>query len=408
VSAPLDALRRAFGSGTPKPDVCGAPQNVTFNQFDLNRTKTGTYAACCALCLELAGCNALTWNVGRAGNCYLKREGRQAKPSGGHSLSSIMGPPRCAAGEKCVTYNPGLENASVAAAAAAADVSIVFISTYSGEGRDRATLGFDPAMDALVELVAAHSSQTVVVAVSPGAVLTPWRSKVHGLIAAFMPGQEYGNAIADVLFGEVNPSAKLPLTFPDAETDYGFALKQWPGLPSVSPECMNWTTPGHDWAHRNQKRCDRAHPHALRPHGSSMYTEKLEVGYRRFDAQGIEPAFAFGAGLSYSRWAYSNLTADATGVSFTLANVGAVDGAEVAQVYLGFPPSAGEPPSQLKGFRKVTVKAGAAAAVTIPLTDRSFSTWDVASHAWKVAAGDFVVHVGSSSRDVRLTGKISM
>ena len=99
-------------------------------------------------------------------------------------------------------------------------------------------------------------------------------------------------------------------------------------------------------------------------------------------------------------------------MSFTLTNVGTVDGTEIAQLYLGFPPSAGEPrkPLQLKGFAEVAVKAGDKTAVTIPLNDRSFVTWDVASHAWKVEAGTFSVHVGSSSRsyDIHLTGEISI
>jgi len=107
--------------------------------------------------------------------------------------------------------------------------------------------------------------------------------------------------------------------------------------------------------------------------------------------------------------AYSDLVASAAEVSFTVTNVGAVDGAEIARLYLGFPPSAGEPPlQQLKDFVKVAVKTGDKAAVTIPLNDRSFSTWDVVSHAWKVEAGTFSVYVGSSSRDIHLTGEISM
>merc|ERR1711988_84864 len=109
--------------------------------------------------------------------------------------------------------------------------------------------------------------------VSPGAVLTPWRNDVDAIIAAFMPGQEYGNAIADVLTGKVAPSARLPLTFPDTEAQYGFDQARWPGVPTVSPRCLNWTTPGSD-----SRRCASPNnPKRLWPNGASTYSEKLEV-----------------------------------------------------------------------------------------------------------------------------------
>lgn len=156
-----------------------------------------------------------------------------------------------------------------------------------------------------------------------------------------MPGQEYGNAIADVLFGTVNPSARLPITFPNKENEVGMSQDQYPGTKGIS-----------------------------------VYSEGMEVGYRWYNAHNVKPAFAFGHGLSYTQFEYSDLQINQRSVSVKIHNTGDVDGAEVPQLYLGFPTSAHEPPKQLKGFQKVHLKAGKKAKVTFPLTDRDFSIWD--------------------------------
>ena len=147
----------------------------------------------------------------------------------------------------------------------------------------------------------------------------------------------------------------------------------------------------------------------------AYYDEKLLVGYRWYAAHPeVEPAFAFGHGLSYTSFNYSNLAIyhgranPNPTVAFDVTNNGSVAGAEVAQLYLEFPASAGEPPIQLKGFEKVTLAAGATATVTFALEDRAFSIWDVELHAWHKVLGSFGVSVGASSRDVRLTGSTTL
>jgi len=278
-------------------------------------------------------------------------------------------------------YLDGKDTAAAATAAKAADVAIVFVATTSSEGSDRKTLALKDNGDALVAAVAAAQPNTIVVAATPGALLTPWSSSVKALLTNFMPGQESGNAIADVLFGDVNPSGKLPLTFPNKDNEVDFAPRNYPGI-------FN----------------DKADPKQQ----EAYYEEKLLVGYRYYDAKKITPKFAFGFGLSYTTFKYSDIKATKDSVSFTLTNSGSVKGAEVAQVYLGFPASAGEPPLQLKGFKKVMLAPGAKATVTIKLTDRSFSTWDVGTHGWKVEKGSFSVQVGGSSRNAALTGSITV
>jgi len=258
--------------------------------------------------------------------------------------------------------------------------------TLSSEGADQPSLSLDDAcagagcnaQNALVEAVAAANAKTAVVMSVPGAVLTPWRTRVGALLTNFMPGQQAGHAIADVLFGKVNPSARLPLTFPAAEDDIAFDSHQWPGWPDPR-------TPAH-----------------------ADYSEGLLVGYRYYDAFGLEPAYPFGHGLSYTTFSYSSLAVNtvALTVSFTLHNVGARDGAEVAQLYLAYPPSAGEPPRVLRGFRKVSLAAGKSETVTFQLEKQDLSVWSVTAHDWAEVKGTYGVHVGASSRDDRLTGTL--
>jgi beta-glucosidase len=138
----------------------------------------------------------------------------------------------------------------------------------------------------------------------------------------------------------------------------------------------------------------------------AYYDEKLLVGYRWYDEHRVDPAFPFGFGLSFTTFNYSSLKATPTKVSFVVTNTGLVTGTEVTQLYLAFPPSAGEPPQQLKGFQKVTLGPGKSAQVTINLQPRSFSIWSVDKHEWAVVSGEFGVKVGGSSRDQPLHSTI--
>ena len=203
-------------------------------------------------------------------------------------------------------------------------------------------------------------------------------------------GQEFGAALADVLFGDVEPSGRLPITLPLGENDLEMSASQWPGVRTKRKPTVLSPATGDDYVMRVE------------------YSEKLLVGYRGYDAKGIAPAFAFGHGLGYTSFEYSSLECSRGAVSFTLTNSGRRDGSTVAQLYLGFPSGAGEPARQLKGFKKLYLHAGASQRVTLPLDDRALSIWDADSHKWAVQAGAFGCFVGESSRDVRLDGSFKV
>jgi beta-glucosidase len=250
--------------------------------------------------------------------------------------------------------------------AAAADVAICVLATSSSEGSDRPNLSL-PADQINICNAVGNVQKTVAVVINPGAVLTDWADNVDALLVGFMPGQEEGNAIADILFGDVNPSAKLPVTFPNKENEVGFLPDEYPGV-----------------------------------NLQEYYREQLNVGYRWYAANGVKPRFPFGFGLSYTSFSLTNLAISGRTVSVSLMNTGSVSGAQVVQLYLGFPASAGEPPIQLKGFQKVMLNNGQAQTVSFTLTDRDLAIWDVTSHTYVKQTGTFTVYVGTSSQDLPL------
>ena len=406
--APLDAIRHTLGIQSnsslactgpplppPNPADCAAPKfnNTDFPGNDIVEPplKVNTAGECCAACTSHPDCVVYTYDGGHPGNCYLKSKMNNPQHGPGRISGTPSTLPPPVAGEKCVTYTDGSDLTKAAAAAAQADVTLVFVYTNSGEGTDRSSMDINDAWNgspgtnttSIIEAVANVTKKVVVIIVSPGAVLTPWRSEVSGIIAGFMPGQQYGNAIADVLFGIRPPTGRLPLTFPAQENDLQLVTKQWPGLPAPNPVTG-----------------------IVGDHGLSYYAEKLEVGYRFYDAKQVTPAFPFGHGLTYTSFKYSNLVFTKSSVSFTLTNTGSRDGTEVVQLYMGFPATAGEPPKQLKGFQQVPVNKNGSVQVKLALNDRSFSIWDVSTHAWTIPSGTFTAMVGRSSRDIQLTGTI--
>jgi hypothetical protein len=260
-------------------------------------------------------------------------------------------------------------------AARNADLAVVFVNKFESEGSDLSDISLPADQNQLVTDVAAANPNTVVVVNSGSAVAMPWAGAVRGIVESWYPGQEYGNALASLLFGDVNPSGKLPVTFPAALTDVpARTTAQWPGQ-----------------------------------NNTVQYSEGLGVGYRWYDQQNITPLFPFGFGLSYTSFGYANLAVaapDAAGnvaVSFDVTNTGSRAGAEVAQVYVGQPASAGEPPKNLRGFAKVSLAPGQTQRVTVTLDARSFQFF---SGGWATAAGSHQILVGSSSRDIRLTGDV--
>lgn len=278
-------------------------------------------------------------------------------------------------------FKPGDDTLAQAAAfASQSDVAIVVTGSGSGEGADQQ--GLDVLNDALVSAVAQGNSRTIVVVYSPAQVLMPWTDQVSAILLGWLPGQEAGGALASVLFGDVNPSGKLPMTFAQNEADY----------PANTPEQY----PGVD--------------------GHVYYTEGLRMGYRYFDSAGIKPLFPFGYGLSYTTFDYANLTISPAGVSadgavtisVDVTNSGARPGAEVAQLYLGFPMESSEPPSQLKGFQKVFLQPGETRRVTFQVAPQDFSFWSAGLNQWVAYPGSYQVMVGSSSRDIRESGTFNV
>ncbi|MET0492500.1 MAG: glycoside hydrolase family 3 C-terminal domain-containing protein [Actinoplanes sp.] len=246
------------------------------------------------------------------------------------------------------------------AAAAKADLAVVVVGKSSTEGADLADINLSAAQNKLVTDVAAANPDTVVVVNTGSAITMPWADRVRGIVQAWYPGQEYGSALASLLFGDVNFSGKLPVTFPRTLAD----------------------VPATEW-----------------PDGT--YAEGVEVGYRWYDAQGKTPLFPFGYGLSYTTFGYSDLAVsapDRTGsvtVAFTVTNTGSRAGAEVPQVYVG------RPANNLRGFTKLTLAPGESRRVTTTLDARSFQQWGTAG--WETPAGPYRISVGASSRDLRLT-----
>jgi beta-glucosidase len=282
---------------------------------------------------------------------------------------------RAARAGATVAYADGADPAAAAAVAAQAAVAIVFAYDVEAEGADRPTLALPNGQDQLIEQVAAANPRTVVVLQTGGPVLMPWLDQVAAVLETWYPGQEAGAADAALLFGDVNPSGKLPQTFPTSDAAVPAAdPSQWPGANNAQ---------------------------------DAAFSEGLNVGYRWYDRMKVAPLFAFGYGLSYTTFAYSHLRLQRTqaglSVSFTVRNTGSRNGVEVAQVYVDDPPAAHEPPKQLVGFRRVFLRSGASARVTLTLTSRAFSQWSPA-RSWTVAPGLYRVLVGSSSRDIRLGG----
>jgi beta-glucosidase len=298
-----------------------------------------------------------------------------------------------------VVHDAGTDAAAAASLAATADVAIVFVADQASEGVDKTCLSLDcPALplsvlvpglpelgakpqDDLIAAVAAANPNSVVVLQVAGPVLTPWRDDVGALLVAWYPGQEAGEAIARVLFGDTDPGGRLPLSFPKAENDTPTA-----GNPLQYPGVAN----------------------------QALYTEGVFTGYRWYDEYAVEPAFPFGYGLSYTQFAYSGLQLEMRGndvvASVTVRNTGARAGWATPQLYLGLPAPSDDvpqPPRVLKGFSKQWLNPGASTRVSFTLGPRAFSYWDVGSNDWRIADGCYAVEAGAHSRDLPLKATVS-
>jgi beta-glucosidase len=278
-----------------------------------------------------------------------------------------------------VTYLDGHDPAAAAAAARTADAVLVFATQWRTEAEDVPNLSLPDGQDALIGAVAKANPHTVVVLESGGAVLMPWLDRVGAVVEAWYPGQRGGEAIANVLFGKVDPSGHLPLTFP-ASADQA---------PRPVPVGLATLT-GNDAASNAGSPGDTATAIPI------LYREGADAGYRWYARQQAKPLFPFGFGLSYTRFAYGAFTVTGTTVGFDVTNRGPRAGSDVPQVYATV---AGTP--RLVAFGRITLAPGETRHLTLPIEPRVLAQWDAG--AWKAAAGTYTLRLAHDVTDPGLT-----
>jgi beta-glucosidase len=294
-----------------------------------------------------------------------------------------------------VEYDPGKDLDSSAALAKSADVAIVFASRWETEGEDAPSLALPDHQDDLIARVAAANPNTIVVLETGNPVSMPWADQVNAVLEAWFAGSHGADALANILFGDVNPSAKLPITFPKSESDL-------PHASIVKPPAGTDPAPGDPDAWK--KRLEGL------PAFQTTYDEGLKVGYKWYDAEKKPVLFPFGYGLSYTTYSYSDLKVTpgkVPSVSFTVKNTGNRVGAEIAQVYTSLPASAGEPPKRLVGWSKVRLNPGESKDVTVEVDPLFLSIFNVDQNGWQLVPGDYTFLIGPSSQSLALKGTVS-
>jgi len=291
-----------------------------------------------------------------------------------------------------VKFASGEDIGAAAGLAKQSDVAIVFAHQWTSEEVDLKSLSLPDNQDALIEKVAAANPRTIVVLETGTAVVMPWIDKVSGVLEAWYAGSKGADAVANILFGDVNPSAKLPMTFPRSVEDLPH-----PKLLGPTPEQMS------DAAVMKSGEA--------KPTFEVHYDEGLKVGYKWYDAENKPVLFPFGFGLSYTTYAYSDLAvtpAKNPTVKFSVKNTGSRPGTEIAEIYAALPADAGEPPKRLVGWSRVQLNPGESKEVSVSIDAKYLSIYDEASAAWKLVPGDYSFMAGSSSRDLPLTQKITL
>lgn len=294
-----------------------------------------------------------------------------------------------------VKYNAGTDVSAAAELAKSADVAIVFAYQWESEGMDLPSLSLPLHQDELIAKVAAANPHTVVVLETGSPVTMPWVNQVNSILEAWYPGSRGGQAVANVLFGDVNPSAKLPVTFPRSEADL-------PHPTVVQPPDASTTHGGPD---------DWKIIAAGLPAFQIAYDEGLRVGYKWYDAEKKAVLFSFGHGLSYTTYSYSNFKVTPGAkvrVSFTVTNTGNRAGAEVAQVYAALPASAGEPPKRLVGWSKVKLNGGESKDVSVEIEPKYLSIFNVEQNGWQLIPGEYRFLAGGSSQSLPLQESVSL
>jgi len=329
----------------------------------------------------------------------------QVDPPGG-GPSRYGGPPvwfpssplkavRAKAPRAKVEYHDGVDVKAAAALARASEVAIVFVNEPTTEGRDQPSLSLSGTQNELVSAVAAANPRSIVVLETGGPAAMPWIDSVGAAIEIWYPGIRGAEALANILFGDVNPSGKLPATFAKSDADLPhpviFGSAPPPAAPPSTPPAGAAGAPP---------------PRFLMTPFDINYTEGLKVGYKWFQAENKPPLFAFGHGLSYTTFAYSGLKASIDSVSFTVRNTGKRAGMEIAQVYAGLPAAAAEPPKRLVAWEKVQLAPGESKTITVKLEPKFLSIFNEAKDDWELLAGDYRIFVGGSSDDTPLSASV--
>ncbi len=280
-----------------------------------------------------------------------------------------------------IEFDAGTDLKSAAILAKRSDLAIVFVWQWESEGSDLQSLTLPDNQDALIEQVAAANPRTVVVLETGTAVTMPWLDKVAGVVEAWYAGSAGHKALAKVLAGDVNPSGKLPLTFPKSDQDLPH-----PVAPALAIREQHVSPP------------------------AVHYDEGPEVGYKWYEAERKQPLFAFGFGLSYTTYAYSGLIVDSTAkaVRFTVRNTGNRAGTEIAQVYAKLPKGTDETYKRLAGWKRITLAPHESQTVTVAVDPRVLQTFDEANERWNLASGDYEILVGTSSDNTPLSGSLQV
>jgi beta-glucosidase len=293
-----------------------------------------------------------------------------------------------------VKFDAGTNPSSAAALAKSADIAVVFADQYMSESGDAPSLSLPDHQDELISAVAAANPHTVVVLITGNPVTMPWIDRVAGVMEAWYPGIGGGQAIANLLFGNVVPSGKLPITFAKSAEDL-------PHRCIFGADCAQVAggLPLH-WAPDDAKRSSLA----------AEYDEGVRFGYKWFDSEGKEPLFPFGFGLSYTKFKYSGLQVDraAKTVTFAIENAGDLAATEIAQVYVELPKSSGEHFRRLAVWQRVPLTSGQRKVITIALEPLSMATFNEQKDAWTWASGTYTVFVGGSSRDLPLQARVAL
>ncbi len=298
---------------------------------------------------------------------------------------------RAALPETKIVFDAGDDLDAAARLAKDSDLAIVFADQWESEGQDLPSLALGGNQNALIERVAAANPHTIVVLESGTAVTMPWIDKVDGVVEAWFAGSSGDKALANVLMGKVNPSGKLPITFPKSEDQ----------LPHRS-------IPAPSAADQAEAKDNPATPHTRY---AVDYTEGQVVGYKWFETRHEQPLFPFGFGLSYTTFAYADLSVDAANktVRFTVKNTGKRAGTEIAEVYAQLPQGADESDyRRLAGWARVALQPGESKTVTVPIDPRVLKTFDAAKEAWNLAPGDYAVFVGGSSASTPLNAVLNL